>query len=298
MEDTYFVGPGGRFAAVFDGHGGPLVSSYLQENLYKLATEKLRRKQWELDDDDAGAITGTSKQNKDMKPSTASIASHVAALRSAFEEAEEQVLKNEDWNGQGSTAVAVWVHETRDGSRTLVSANVGDSRAILSRQGQAVELTRDHKPNEEREKARIKRHGGKIEWDALAKVHRVECLSLSRAIGDSYAKPIVSGEADIKLFPVVEEKDEFMVLASDGLWDVMSSQDVVSYVRDRFQSELARKELTNVEDIENCRVVLRRNMARSIVREAVRRGTGDNVCVLIVWLNDNLITSSQPQRSR
>ena len=293
MEDTFFVGQGGRFVAVFDGHGGASVSSYLQQNLYHLATNALKRKRWEIDD----IHPFSQKSSSGSDPTrTASIASHVAALRSAFNEAEEHVLKHEELNAQGSTAVAVWVHEEQDGTRTLVSANVGDSRAVLSRQGVAVDLTRDHKPNEEREMARIKRHGGTIEWDALAKVHRVETLSLSRAIGDAYAKPVVSGEVDIQLFPVVEGKDEFLILASDGLWDVMSSQDVVSYVKRRFESELARKELTTQEDIDNYRLVLRRNMARSIVREAVRRGTGDNVCVLMVWLNDdNFLTTSSSQ---
>ncbi|KAL7561829.1 hypothetical protein ACA910_009669 [Epithemia clementina (nom. ined.)] len=296
MEDTYFVAPGGRFVAVFDGHGGPLVSSYLQQNLYRLVTKALRRKRWEIDDISTTHTSGKDKVSDDTP--AASIASHVAALRSAFTEAEEHVLKKKELNTQGSTAVAVWVHEAMDGTRTLVSANVGDSRAILSRQGMAVELTQDHKPNEEREKSRIKRHGGNIEWDALAKVHRVESLSLSRAIGDAYAKPVVSGEVDIKLFPVVEEKDEYLLLASDGLWDVMSSQDVVSYVKKRFETELARKELTTEEDVENYRLVLRRNMARSIVREAVRRGTGDNVCVLIVWLNDSFMASSPSQKEQ
>lgn len=305
MEDTYFVGPRGRFVAVFDGHGGALVSSYLQENLYRLVNQALQRKRWEIDDitietseEEAYDRENNNKNNSNSRTRPASIASHVAALRSAYAEAEKHVLQQKELHTQGSTAVAVWIHEAQDGTRTLISANVGDSRAVLSREGQAVDLTQDHKPIEEREKARIKRHGGTIEWDALAKVHRVESLSLSRAIGDGYAKPVVSGEVDIKLFPVVEEKDEFILLASDGLWDVMTSQDVVSYVRYRFESELNRKELTTEEDVENCRLVLRRNMARSIVREAVRRGTGDNVCVLIVWLNDRLLDTSsrkQPQ---
>jgi len=295
MEDTYFVGQGGRFAAVFDGHGGAGVSSYLRDSLYELAMQALQRKQWEESDNDSTlspASPPPSTASLEGASAKASVSAHVSALRTAFSDAEKHVLEEPRWHSQGSTAVAVWVHEksTADGAqRTLVSANVGDSRAVLSRQGEAIDLTRDHKPNEEREKARILRQGESIEWDGLAKVHRVRTLSLSRAIGDAFAKPIVSPEVDIKLFPIMEEKDEFVVLASDGLWDVMESDQVVHYVHDRMKAELADFQENsggNVgpSDVENFRLVLRSGMSRCLAREALRRGSGDNVCVLIVWL--------------
>ena len=119
---------------------------------------------------------------------------------------------------------------------TLVASGSGVSRGVLSRSGSAIELTRDHKPNDDREKARILAMGEKIEWDHYCKVHRVRNLSLSRAIGDRFAKPAVSGEVEIKCFPVYDDKDEFILLASDGLWDVMSSQEVVSYVHKRLNA--------------------------------------------------------------
>jgi len=296
MEDTYFVGQGGRFASVFDGHGGAGVSSFLRDSLYDLTIKALKAKHWEesdSEDDENKFGRDHQSNNNTLSPGVrGSVSAHVSALRTAFAEAEANVLKETRWNSQGSTAVAVWVHEksTTDGAqRTIVSANVGDSRAILSRQGEAIDLTRDHKPNEEREKARIMRLGESIEWDGLAKVHRVRQLSLSRAIGDAHAKPIVSSEVDIKLFPVVEDKDEFVLLASDGLWDVMESQQVVSYVNDRMKTEVAdfiASSGGNIgpSDVENFKLVLRSGMSRCIAREAVRRGSGDNVCVLIVWL--------------
>jgi serine/threonine protein phosphatase PrpC len=80
--------------------------------------------------------------------------------------------------------------------------------------------------------------GEDIEWDDYGGVFRVRNLSLSRAIGDRFAKPVVSGDVEIKLFPLKEELVEkkvvvgdsmsathdFVLLASDGLWDVMTSQ--------------------------------------------------------------------------
>ena len=124
--------------------------------------------------------------------------------------------------------------------------------------------------------------GERIEWDHYCKVHRVRNLSLSRAIGDRFAKPAVSGEAEIKRFPVVEEGDEFILLASDGLWDVMSSSEVVSFVHNRLDSPAK----TGGKPVgpKSAKLVRRKSMSRFVANEAIKRGSGDNVCVVIVWL--------------
>jgi len=275
MEDEYFLSNEGRFAAVFDGHGGGGVSSYLRDRLYEKFQQHMRT--YESDHDESGNHGNNSA-------SYPTIPSQVAAFRLAFDEVEKEVCMNEDLQYQGSTAVAVSVHEDADGTRTLLSANVGDSRAILSRRGRAIDLTRDHKPNDEREKARILGMGEHIEWDHYCKVHRVRNLSLSRAIGDRFAKPAVSGEVEIKRFPVVEDADEFILLASDGLWDVMSSQEVVSFVHKRLDAPLKFGNQTG--DAQRAMGARRRNMSRFVANEALKRGSGDNVCVVMVWLKD------------
>jgi serine/threonine protein phosphatase PrpC len=140
-----------------------------------------------------------------------SIQSHIAAIRCALNRVERDVLKLDDLEYQGSTAVVVIVHQDDDGERTLISANVGDSRAILSRDGKAIDLTKDHKPCDEREMARIRSMGADIQWDPYGQLYRVNDLSLSRAIGDRFAKPVVSSEAEIDCLPIVDGKDEFFV---------------------------------------------------------------------------------------
>lgn len=272
MEDEFFVANGGRFAAVFDGHGGGGVSAFLRDQLFGLVCQHLKQKKWEEQD----------TVNPTQPPS---VSSHVAALRSAFEQIDDAVLLDDSLQYQGSTAVAVLLHEGDDGLRTLLSANVGDSRAILSRQGRAVDLTRDHKPNDEREKARILSMGETIEWDQYCKVHRVRNLSLSRAIGDRFAKPVVSGQVEIKHFPVLDG-DEFILLASDGLWDVMTSQDVVTFVSDRLEHPPPGG-MMGPEDMERLKFTRRKNMSRYVATEAIRRGSCDNVCVLVIWLGDS-----------
>jgi len=207
MEDRYCIQNDGKFAAVFDGHGGGCVSTYLSEKL--------------LD-----KMNHLSKKQINSNDNNDSLASLTKNIKTAFNDIDEEILENDDYQYQGSTAVAVWVHEdVENNHRSLVSANVGDSRAILSRQKRAIDLTRDHKPNDELERKRIQSMGEDIEWDPYCSVHRVRNLSLSRAIGDRFAKPVVIGEVEIQMHPLNDcGDDDFVVLASDGLWDVMTSQ--------------------------------------------------------------------------
>jgi len=315
MEDEYVVVDSGRFSAVFDGHGGGGVSQYLRDHLHIIISEQLEKQvknQTRMFRGDLKAFmfgkglqgkTGNTeecKNNNDladpdnptpkMKYDLSGIGqlpvSAVAnALRDSFDQVDKEILANDEYEYQGSTAVAVLVHEANDGVRTLLSANIGDSRGILSRDGKAIDLTRDHKPNDDKEKARILAMGEKIEWDHYCKVHRVRNLSLSRAVGDRFAKPAVSGEVEIQRFPVYDDKDEFILLASDGLWDVMTSQEVVSYVHKRLNA--APKDGADIkteEDLKSLKYLRRKNMSRFIANEALRRGSGDNISVVIVWL--------------
>jgi serine/threonine protein phosphatase PrpC len=207
-----------------------------------------------------------------------------------------------DWSWQGSTVVAAWVHETKpddspsskdvsgsDGidankkcppppRRTLIVANIGDSRAVLCRNESAFDLTRDHKPNDPIERKRIEAAGGDVEWDGRVDileapipgtgVYRVNrIMALSRAIGDRTERPVVTAEPDISVLPLQDETDDFIVLATDGLWDVMSSSDVVSFIHALMNSEEGD------------------SIAAMLVEEALRRGGDDNITVIIVWLH-------------
>ena len=319
MEDEFIVAAGGRMSAVFDGHGGGGVSQYLRDNLHIIMAEQLhhQEKTFKSNSNKFGTdlkrrfMFGKGLQKKvsanesnesqapeknQPGPLRAGDLSNIGklpipavenALVDSFEQIDKLILNKDEFEYQGSTAVAVVLHEAGDGQRTLISANIGDSRGVLSRGGRAINLTRDHKPNDDKEKARILAMGEKIEWDHYCKVHRVRNLSLSRAVGDRFAKPAVSGEVEIKKFPVNERKDEFILLASDGLWDVMTSQEVVSYVNKRLRAVPKDSASISSKEDEKCLNYLRRkNMSRFIANEALRRGSGDNISVVIVWLKD------------
>lgn len=309
MEDEFVVAWGGRLSAVFDGHGGGGVSRYLRDHLHVIVSDKLDQQRKNLSktfgkqiktlvfgnkdkemNNNPNITDGNTSESDNSGPECnrmgeLPISDVVNVLKDSFDQIDKEVLANDEYEYQGSTAVAVYLHEANDGARTLVSANVGDSRGILARNGNAIDLTRDHKPNDSIEKARILAMGEKIEYDHYCKVHRVRNLSLSRAVGDRFAKPAVSGEVEIQLFPVKDGCDEFVLLASDGLWDVMTSQEVVSYVHNRMTA--APKDGADIkseEDMQNLKYLRRKNMSRLIANEALRRGSGDNISVVIVWL--------------
>jgi len=229
------------------------------------------------------------------------------ALRSAFEKIDAEVQRVSHWSFQGSTAVAVKLHKIASSKKTvLISANVGDSRAVLCRSGKAIDLTKDHKPNDPEERERVESLGGRVEWfgpvDAeglpvsgkrrtkngtshgFSGVYRINRnLALSRAIGDRSELPFVSSQVDIQQIELDEENDQFLVLASDGLWDVFhDSQEAI----DLCQSILLRSgnSANNEPNGTNLEKV-RRKMSKVLVREALRRGSMDNITVVIIWLS-------------
>merc|ERR1712187_872172 len=147
----------------------------------------------------------------------------------------EQAEKGEDFvaDNVGCTAICVLV---RNGH--VLAANAGDSRAIMCRNGQAMELSFDHKPAQEREKARIEAAGGYL-VDSPGGARVNGNLNLSRAIGDleykkrddlSPEEQIICSTPDIIIEKLTPE-DEFVILACDGIWDVMKNQEVCDFIR-------------------------------------------------------------------
>jgi len=266
MEDEFFISQKRDFCAVFDGHGGEAVSRYLRQNLY------------------ANLQAALPMHNNNT---TITAIDYQEALKSGIDKVDKEVQRISHWSFQGSTAVAAWIHhEEETQSSTLVVANVGDSRAILSRNSTPIALTQDHKPETPKERKRIESRGGEVVWcgsvDGNGKpikdsgVYRVNGnLALARAVGDRSERPAISAEPEFTVIRLDKEA-EFIVLATDGLWDVMTSQEVVTLIKSRL-SHLAKKDMSQKED-------LRPKMASFIVAEALRRGTSDNVTVVILWL--------------
>ncbi|CAM9311093.1 unnamed protein product [Discosporangium mesarthrocarpum] len=244
------------------------------------------------------------------------------ALQAAFLSVDTYATEQQPFQFQGSTAVAVVIHVDGQGKGSIISANVGDSRAVLSRRGEALDLTEDHKPNSPSELERIESHNGTVQWYGFMDpegnpmegtgVYRVNGnLAVARAIGDVDERPWVSGECEIKTISMNPETDQFVILATDGLWDVMSSEEAVQYVHsvmggamgalregDRSRSRTmggdrpAHMTLSDwtqrfADDrgmIRAAMMLRKKKMARYLTEEAIRRGTMDNTTVVVVWL--------------
>ena len=322
MEDEFLVSNGGKFAAVFDGHGGSAVSRYLRQNLHAnlqaalpaaAAAEAMERKG---DDNTVKANGETTDENKESasessKPATPagpSVGASVEALRTAFEKVDAEVNRISHWSFQGSTAVAVMIHEGPVESsgviqRTLIVANVGDSRAILCRgDGAVFQLTRDHKPNDNIERQRIERCGGSVDWCGMRDdegkqidgtgVYRINGnLAVARAIGDRAEKPCVSSEVEISTHDISGDRNgDFILLASDGLWDVMENEDVATFVRNKFE-EVSVDAASGMNKIQKDNVEVkqlrdeRKRIAELLVSEALQKGSSDNVSVVLLMFS-------------
>ena len=156
-------------------------------------------------------------------------------------EAAEEAAEEAEFEGpeSGCTAIVAvldWRNVAEGGRGELVVANVGDSRCVLSRGGKAVAMSEDHKPENAEEARRIAAAGGFV---VNGRVNGN--LNLSRAFGDAEYKQrrdlppeaqIVTVAPDVRAV-ALERGDDFFLLACDGIWDVMSCQEAVDFVRER-----------------------------------------------------------------
>lgn len=194
MEDHIVVDTTERLYAVFDGHSGDKAAAFAEENFVAFWKEH------EQEPDRSERLRKTLVQ-----------------LESRF---MDQVRGTEDISG--TTAAAVHIH---DG--IIYSAHLGDSRVVLQRSETAVDLTKDHKPNRPDEKKRIEDLGGSVIHYGVWRVNGG--LAVSRAIGDQQLKPFVSAEPEVSTH-LIQPEDKCLILATDGLWDEISSQEAVTQV--------------------------------------------------------------------
>jgi len=143
--------------------------------------------------------------------------------------------------------------------RVLYTANVGDARIVLCRGGKALRLSYDHKGSDENESRRISNAGGLILNNRVNGV-----LAVTRALGDSYMKELVTGHP-YTTETVIQEDDDFILLACDGLWDVCSDQEAVDLVK-------------NIDDPQEASKIL--------VDHALQKFSSDNLSCMIVRLDN------------
>lgn len=225
------------FFAVFDGHAGARVSAHCAENLLEciMQTEEFRRS------------TGRDEEQLTIDDVKKGIHSGFLCLDDKMRKIPE-MASGEDKSG--STAVCTLISP-----QFVYIANCGDSRAVLCRDGRPTFSTQDHKPIIPAEKERIQKAGGSV------MIQRVNgSLAVSRALGDYEYKNVegkgpceqlVSPEPEIFVEKRDNDKDEFLVLACDGVWDVMSNEDLCDFIRSRLSLTDDLENITN-QVIDTC----------------------------------------------
>ncbi|KAJ3695517.1 hypothetical protein LUZ60_000894 [Juncus effusus] len=262
MEDTHicisdlaknfdfpsFSGETISFYGVFDGHGGKEAAQFVRDNLPRVIVE------------DADFPLELEK-----------------VVRRSFVYTDTQFAKSS--LSSGTTALTAMIF-----GRSLLVANAGDCRAVLSRYGTAIEMSRDHRPCCLRERKRVESLGGFVDDGYLNGL-----LAVTRSLGDWHLEGMKSSELssgpliaepELKLMTLTKE-DEFLIIGSDGVWDVFSNQNAVDFVRRRLQEH---------NNVKVC--------CKEMVEEAMRRGAGDNLTVVLVCFHSEPPPMIRPQRSR
>ncbi|KAF8655483.1 hypothetical protein AX16_003041 [Volvariella volvacea WC 439] len=189
------------FFAVYDGHGGSNVAKYAGTHVHQRLTSEEAYKERKYED----------------------------ALKNAFLGTDKDLLAAHAREPAGCTAVAALVTSDK-----IYVANAGDSRSVIGVKGEYKALSFDHKPTSETEKRRIFQAGGYVEFGRVN-----GNLALSRALGDfefkknyslSPEEQIITANPDITCHEITDD-DEFLVLACDGIWDCLTSQQVVDFIR-------------------------------------------------------------------
>lgn len=215
------------------------------------------------------------------------------------EEAKEPTESEEKENVEPPTITPEMVaNATVTGGCTAVSAllcgnklyvaNAGDSRCVLSRAGTAVAMSEDHKPNDPIELNRIQSAGGYVEAGRVC-----GNLNLSRCIGDFEFKKdpnldpknqILTCWPDIRMEEITPS-DEFIILACDGIWDVLSNQQAVDFVRER----LLNKETNQINLDADLVQIATECLDHCLAPETKPPGLGcDNMTLIIVLLEENI----------
>ena len=224
---------------VFDGHGGKKVSRYLKNNLPNFFLTKFKNNIFQKNE----SFTKYTNKVYDL-------------LQTDLKEKHPRAVEY-----CGSTA-CIGIHTFDKNDKDILwIVNVGDSRAVLCKKnGEAQQLSVDHKPNLPEEKKRIESLGGKITYDGSD--WRVKTLSLSRAFGDLDCCPYVTHLPNIYKYKI-DSKDKFIIIACDGLWDALSNQNAIEFIRDL--------QFKNFQG----------NFAKELANYALEKGSYDNITVII-----------------
>lgn len=198
-----------------------------------------------------------------------------AAFEETFKSIDEEICQK--FPSSGAAANCVFLHR-----RKIVCANAGDCRAVLCREGKPVQLSFDHKPKNPDEETRIVRAGAQVENGRI----NME-LAVSRAVGDTYFKlndklswkeQAVTAAPDVTV-TTLHSTDQFIVIACDGIWDVLSNEECCALLKkllDTYTTNLPDEQTPDISLV--CEHVLDHCLAQSGTAEV----GNDNMSIIVV----------------
>ncbi|XP_010459413.2 PREDICTED: probable protein phosphatase 2C 8, partial [Camelina sativa] len=263
MEDVWVVLPDASLDipgklrcahfAIYDGHGGRLAAEFAKKHLHLNVLS-----------------AGLPRELLDVKVAK-------KAILEGFRKTDELLLQESVSGGwlDGATAVCVWIVDQK-----VFIANIGDAKAVLARSAttneseshtevciplKAIVLTREHKAIYPQERSRIQKSGGVISSNGRLQGR----LEVSRAFGDRQFKKFgVTATPDIHAFELTE-RENFMILGCDGLWEVFGPSDAVGFVQKLLKEGLPVSMIS-----------------RRLVKEAVKeRRCKDNCTAIVIVFN-------------
>lgn len=242
------------FFGVYDGHMGKLTSEYCRARLHVNLVR------------DSNFLSG------DCEGIKRSIHNAYVNTSKSF----NSFAKRENIGSCGTTSVTILLRDD-----FIFVANAGDSEAVLcTKDGKATVISDSHLPGKEEEKERITKSGGAVVWFGNWRVNGL--LSVSRSIGDYSLENIVIADPYMNQIPRSPDQD-FIILATDGLWDVMKHQEACDFVRN-FINE--NDEQIPQEKLAERKLIRRKEVANEMVEEAKRRKSTDNISVLLIFFVD------------
>lgn len=264
MEDEHFMKPlasvnGHHIFAVFDGHAGASCSKFVVENF--IPTLEARDEWKDYIDIQCLDISNFNEMEIEVEKSLLVLED---VITKTCIEIDEKFLNFPD-NTSGSTGIILVVTPSH-----YICANVGDSRCVLGTTvygGNHIDFSTDHKPSMPNELQRITNAGGFI------RQNRVNGdLATARAFGDFYLKDRVDlhpHEQKVTVVPEIRRlvrnpEDDFVILACDGLWDVMSSEEAITFVREHANDGLPVKQIV-----------------KSLIINALELKSTDNISVMV-----------------
>ena len=266
MEDFHCIKqalgkrPNLSYFAIFDGHGGKDVASFLSINLHHFLIDEINNINFGTNDEE-------------------NISNIIESIKSAFMKIDQNILSNENFtNDVGSTATLIFIYYNNlnenilnnnndNGNKnveiTLICANIGDSNGYLITKSNISQITKPHKCEDTSEVQRIKGTGGIVFQGRI-----FGKLILTRTLGDKEMKKY--GVIPVPDFYTkkIEKDDLFVIIASDGIWDVINEEEIYKMGNEKeLSSEIFSKKIMDL---------------------AKERDTRDNSSCIVIKLNKNI----------